>query len=691
MNKLLFRFIVSAFLAAHIASNLVYASEHSCATRSQRLALLVCLNDVASIDDWTRVAKPSSLKSVQRISKWMMPANQQARLKHGFFVNTHEFNLHWKMLKKVYPDIFSGITALKYSRLIIQEQPEFNSGEIKERIYKGKTIYTFSVWDNPDLKKTDVSFDEVLQNYQAISQHFSLRPLLFEPSNRSQRRLSKQWGSKDFTVLHDSKIEYEAYSQQQSYGYLKLLSPEDLGQAQQEFSIGYQDLLVLEEAPMELNQPIAGSVTASRQADLSHLNILNIARGTPNCFIQNAAKVLADWRGKLVLFSCNEFDWNIELASLEEAQSWWSSQKNNSIDIISTNRIIKEISSLLDLPMKTSEQRELAVSVYGAKGANLAALYQSIDARYQLKGFLVPAYYYHQFMTQEGWKIDLGQGKKWFSFADTLDVWLNDEEFRNSKAIRHKRLKGLRKAMRKASVSSGFLTLLASNIKQVWGNTDTMVRFRSSSNAEDAWGFSGAGLYDSTSACLADDLDADHIGPSHCDQDKNKERTTSRALKKVWASLWSSRAFEEREWYGVDHRLVSMSILVNTRSKNERANMVVFSADPDSKDNRVLINSQLGHLSVVSDKGGVFPERIIIEDSSGHFNVVDRQNSSEQKSPIINDKVAADITQLMSKIKLSYPVPKLENGDELLLDTEWKILEDGRLLIKQIRPFVRRP
>ena len=71
--------------------------------------------------------------------------------------------------------------------------------------------------------------------------------------------------------------------------------------------------------------------------------------------------------------------------------------------------------------------------------------------------------------------------------------------------------------------------------------------------------------------------------------------------------------------------------------------------------------------------------------------MADRQNSSEQKSPIISDKVASDMAHIMSKIKLSYTVPKLTSGDELLLDTEWKILEDGRLIVKQIRPFIRKP
>jgi len=28
-------------------------------------------------------------------------------------------------------------------------------------------------------------------------------------------------------------------------------------------------------------------------------------------------------------------------------------------------------------------------------------------------------------------------------------------------------------------------------------------------------------------------------------------------------------------------------------------------------------------------------------------------------------------------------------GRDLLLDTEWKVLEDGRMIIKQVRPFLR--
>ena len=37
----------------------------------------------------------------------------------------------------------------------------------------------------------------------------------------------------------------------------------------------------------------------------------------------------------------------------------------------------------------------------------------------------------------------------------------------------------------------------------------------------------------------------------------------ARALKKVYASLWNERAFEEREYWGMNHRAAFMGVAVN--------------------------------------------------------------------------------------------------------------------------------
>jgi hypothetical protein len=89
------------------------------------------------------------------------------------------------------------------------------------------------------------------------------------------------------------------------------------------------------------------------------------------------------------------------------------------------------------------------------------------------------------------------------------------------------------------------------------------IRFRSSSNAEDDRSFTGAGLYDSYSGCLLDDLDGDDQGPSHCDPSHEEERGVFRAIQRVYASFYNENAFLERLRHGINETEVGMALLVH--------------------------------------------------------------------------------------------------------------------------------
>lgn len=142
---------------------------------------------------------------------------------------------------------------------------------------------------------------------------------------------------------------------------------------------------------------------------------------------------------------------------------------------------------LLDLPTSTSEQRAVAVSRFGSKGSNLAPLYQRIDARYQLPGFVVPMSKYRYFVETAGWTTDLGGGPAFHTFAETLNTWLGDSLFRSDGRERRSRLEALRTAMANAPTDVD----LTDAIRATFGSDTRMLRFRSSSNAEDAVAFSG--------------------------------------------------------------------------------------------------------------------------------------------------------------------------------------------------------
>ncbi|MED6313522.1 MAG: PEP/pyruvate-binding domain-containing protein, partial [Verrucomicrobiota bacterium] len=92
---------------------------------------------------------------------------------------------------------------------------------------------------------------------------------------------------------------------------------------------------------------------------------------------------------------------------------------------------------------------------------------------------------------------------------------------------------------------------------------DRKVRFRSSTNIEDSRHFTGAGLYDSYSGCLLDDLDDDQVGPCACDPTKPKEHGVFRAIKRVYASFYNDNAYLERRRFNVDENEVGMAILVH--------------------------------------------------------------------------------------------------------------------------------
>lgn len=136
------------------------------------------------------------------------------------------------------------------------------------------------------------------------------------------------------------------------------------------------------------------------------------------------------------------------------------------------------------------------------------------------------------------------------------------------------------------------------------------IRFRSSTNVEDSDVFTGAGLYESESGCLADDTDGDEEGPSHCDASRSSERGVFRALRKVFQSFYSDNAFLERLRHRVDESQVGMAVLVNKTfaDETELANGVALLQVTSSTNAVATIVSQPGPFSVTNPEEGGVPE-----------------------------------------------------------------------------------
>jgi hypothetical protein len=210
---------------------------------------------------------------------------------------------------------------------------------------------------------------------------------------------------------------------------------------------------------------------------------------------------------------------------------------------------------------------------------------------------------------------------------------------------------------------------------------------------EDAIEFNGAGLYDSTSGCRADDFDGDTFGPSRCDPTRNNERTVDRALKRVWSSLWNFGAFEERSFYRIDQSKAAMAVLVNRTFIDEAVNGVAFTGNPsNANDRRTIVTAQMGEQSVVSPDPGVRPEKSILTVRDGE--VVDilratRSTFVPRDTFVMSDDRLRELGRLLDHINKNLPVdPGEHDRDDVLLDIEFKIEANGDLAVKQVRPFL---
>ena len=147
---------------------------------------------------------------------------------------------------------------------------------------------------------------------------------------------------------------------------------------------------------------------------------------------------------------------------------------------------------------------------------------------------------------------------------------------------------------------------------------NSKLRFRSSTNVEDSDQFTGAGLYDSFSGCLADDLDGNTTGPSICDPEQSNERGVFRAIRKVYASFYNLNAYLERLRHGIDESDVGMALLVHHSFPDaiELANGVAtYTRGPGSSKSAYLV-LQPGANSVTNPEPGQIPEEVDVFISS---------------------------------------------------------------------------
>lgn len=419
-------------------------------------------------------------------------------------------------------------------------------------------------------------------------------------------------------------------------------------------AVSARDIVVLPTVPADLSR-VAGIVTAAPQTPLSHINLKARQNHTPNCYLRGA---LTDPRltalaGKNVRFEVASDNLLLREATPEEVQTYLDALRPPNPTVPPRDLSVNTIRPLTAVNFADS------VNV-GAKAANVAELRKILPAGMCPEGFAVPFAFYDAFMKDNGF----------YAYAQFM---FKEPAFQADPAVREARLAEFRAILRNGTVSPELQTAFAA----VQGSfpAGVPIRCRSSTNNEDLPGFNGAGLYDSY---------------TH----RPDEGSLHKTVRKVWASLWNFRAFEERDFYRIDHFAAAMGVLLIPNTDDELANGVAVSKnliDPNWRG--YYVNVQKGEELITNPDLTVIPEEFLIASLMGltRYEIQHVTYSSLQppRTSLLSTTQAWDLADRL--LSIQYHFRNLYNGwgdPGFAMEIEFKITKDNKLFIKQARPWV---
>ena len=256
-------------------------------------------------------------------------------------------------------------------------------------------------------------------------------------------------------------------------------------------------------------------------------------------------------------------------------------------------------------------------------------------------------------------------------FYDAITEMLSDEDFQTDFEVQDDMLDDLRDDIEDADSPQWIVDALTEMHASF--PEGTSLRYRSSTNNEDLPNFNGAGLYDSKTQ----------------NPEETEEDGIDKSLKGVFASLWTFRAFTEREFHRIDHLAAKMGVLVHPNYSDELANGVAVSLDPiRDQDGYYYVNTQLGEDLVTNPEAHSVPEEILL-DRDGSYFVLVTSNLVEPGELLMSD---AQLIQLRDHLTVIHdhfeglynPGP----GEPFAMEIEFKITSEDILAIKQARPWV---
>jgi hypothetical protein len=477
--------------------------------------------------------------------------------------------------------------------------------------------------------------------------------------------------STDYLIEKESELEVPKISTSELYGQLKFQSIRSgkvygrlvvLDSLTKNSDVTPTDIILIHGSPLEI--PLCRAIVSDAfQTPLSHIQILSRSRGIPSCAILNKSELDELMALKDQYIELNISNDGFSLRKLEEAEWIKYAAMEKPAPRLLTYSLDKELLSGKDLDLKSKKFVGNKAAAFG----ELAQLGRKNKSSFTTPedAFAIPFYYFNDHLKRYGIindVIKLNKIQDPYSEREKVDSLL----------------KSIRKSIKQYEVRVELHRNVEERLNK---STFSSFRFRSSSNAEDIDGFSGAGLYTSKTYVKGDSV-----------------KTIDRAIKAVWASVFNDQAYYERWSKGFDLTTVQMGILVHRSFPDEEVNGVVISSNiyrPSFIG--ITVNLQKGDEDVVSPTNGNTTEQVILMDGGQFLNGKEKvgcdyisMSNLNNYQPLLSKEQYMNLYYAITKIKERFYFSNFGDDNKgynnYSLDIEFKFDKNGKLYIKQIRP-----
>lgn len=510
-------------------------------------------------------------------------------------------------------------------------------------------LYRFEFEPNDSYAFADVQKAHELfaRNMPVVRNNLAYYPMPNAALPRYQREKALFDASRVAVVLDAdiaAKVSYVPLNLAEGYGRLRVM---DLNERPHP-----RDVVLYEALPNELSR-VGGIITTVPQTPLSHVNLRAIQDNVPNAYIAGALQNedIAALIGKYVYYRTGQREYELREATLAEVEAFYAARRPAAPQVPVRDLGATAITPLDDIGFADWTR-------FGVKAANVATLGTfGFPEGTVPDGFAVPFYFYDAFMQHNG-------------LYDDVRAMLDDPAFQSDYDVQDARLKALRDTIKDAEMPPWMLEQLG-EMQAAFGE-GVSIRCRSSTNNEDLPGFSGAGLYDS----FTQHPDEGHI---------------EKSIKQVYASLWTFRAFDERQFYRIDHLATAMGVLVHPNYEDEQANGVGVTTDPIyGSEDTYYLNTQVGEDLVTNPDALSIPEEVLLgaAPGSGH-NLVRPSNQVADGQRILSDAHLEALRTYLGVIDARFrALYGARPGEAFAMEIEYKVDQGGAVAIKQARPWV---